>query len=82
MRWLLRATPLEGKILDPFAGSATTGVAAILEGRQYLGIERTAAYAEAARKRLAQARQEFGWALDLETSASNLKPDPAVGELW
>lgn len=69
MRWLLRATPRQGKVLDPFAGSATTGVAAILEGRRYLGIERTAAYTHVARERLIQARQEFGWALDLDLDA-------------
>lgn len=66
MRWLLRATPGSGKVLDPFAGSATTGVAAILEGRRYFGIERTAEYAEVARNRLAQARENFGWTLDLD----------------
>jgi hypothetical protein len=40
MRWLVRlVTPLRGVVLDPFTGSGGTGVAAILEGRSFLGCE-------------------------------------------
>ena len=39
-------------ILDPFMGSGTTGVAALLEGREFIGIEKDAGYLEHARKRL------------------------------
>ncbi len=42
-----------GLILDPFAGSGTTGVAALAEGMRFIGIEREAEYAEIARARLA-----------------------------
>lgn len=41
-----------GLILDPFAGSATTGVGALLEGRRFWGIEGDAHYFEVARERL------------------------------
>ncbi|MEK9647491.1 MAG: DNA methyltransferase, partial [Alphaproteobacteria bacterium] len=37
-----------GTILDPFAGAATTGVAALLEGRGFVGIEASAEYFEIA----------------------------------
>lgn len=39
-------------VLDPFAGSATIGVACILTGRRYIGIERDEAYAAASKARL------------------------------
>ncbi len=54
MRYLVRTVPVGGRILDPFAGSGTTGVAALAEGRRFLGIEGSPAYAEIATKRLAE----------------------------
>lgn len=45
MRWLVRlVTPPGGLILDPFAGSGTTGIAAALEGFRFVGIEREPDY--------------------------------------
>ncbi len=55
MRQLVRPVLPGGLILDPFAGSGTTGVAALMEGRRFLGVEREAAYAEIARQRLSAA---------------------------
>ena len=46
-------------ILDPFAGSGTTGVAAVRLGRRFLGWERDIRYAEGARRRLAVAREQL-----------------------
>lgn len=42
----------EGAVLDPFAGSGTTGVAALIEGRSFIGAEMTEHYAEVAANRL------------------------------
>lgn len=39
-------------VLDPFAGSGTTGVACLRLGRRFIGIERDAKYAQVARERL------------------------------
>jgi len=39
-------------IIDPFNGSGTTGVAAIQNGRRYIGIEKSAQFAELATMRL------------------------------
>jgi DNA modification methylase len=39
-------------VLDPFSGSATTGEAALRQGRRYLGIERSPTFAEQSRRRL------------------------------
>jgi DNA modification methylase len=53
MRWLVRlVTPPGGLVLDPFTGSGSTGAAAVLEGRQFLGIEREAEYVDIACARL------------------------------
>jgi site-specific DNA-methyltransferase (adenine-specific) len=57
MRWLVRlltpptqaAAPI---VLDPFAGSGSTGVATVLEGAHFLGIERETAYVPIARARI------------------------------
>ena len=53
MRYLVRlVTPPGGTVLDPFTGSGTTGIAAGLEGFDFLGIEREADYREIAEARL------------------------------
>ena len=55
MRYLVRLTktPTGGIVLDPFTGSGTTGIACVLEGREFIGIEREAEYVEIAEKRIA-----------------------------
>lgn len=55
MRDLVQICPAGGTILDPFAGAGTTGVAALLEGRQFIGVELTEHYAQVARDRVAAA---------------------------
>lgn len=53
MRYLCKLiTPPGGFVLDPFAGSGSTGKGAMLEGFQFIGIEREAEYIEIARARL------------------------------
>lgn len=53
MRYLVRTFTNEGDtVLDCCFGSGTTGVAAVLEGRQFIGIEQDEAYFEMARQRL------------------------------
>lgn len=54
MRWLVRLiAPEGGLVLDPFCGSGSTGCAAVLEDRRFLGIEREEEYVAVARARLA-----------------------------
>ena len=45
-RIIMASTESGAWILDPFAGSSTTGIAANLLGRRYLGIEREEEYAQ------------------------------------
>lgn len=55
MRWLVRlVTPPGGLVLDPFAGSGTTGVACIREGFDCILIEREPQYVADIRHRLAK----------------------------
>lgn len=53
IRWLVRMlAPEGGLVLDPFAGTGTTGAACIREGRRAILVEREAEYAADIRRRL------------------------------
>ena len=54
MQWLIRkaTTELGQTILDPFAGSGTTGIAALMEGRKAILIEKDAKYCDVIRRRV------------------------------
>lgn len=53
MQYLIRlVTPRGGLVLDPFAGSGSTGKAAALEGADFIGIEIDGQYIDIARKRI------------------------------
>lgn len=58
MRELVQIVPEGGTILDPFMGSGTTGAAALLEGRRFVGVEMVEHYAEVARRRILTAAGE------------------------
>jgi site-specific DNA-methyltransferase (adenine-specific) len=55
MRELVKVAPVGGLILDPVAGSGTTGHAAIAEDRRAILIEKEPAYAAIARRRVREA---------------------------
>ncbi|HDK8695939.1 DNA-methyltransferase [Aeromonas hydrophila] len=56
MRWLCRLiTPPGGWVFDPFMGSGSTGVAAIREGFQFIGVEMDDAYYKISEKRICAA---------------------------
>jgi DNA modification methylase len=50
----LTKTPTGGIVLDPFAGSGTTALACIPEGRDFILIEKEPEYAEICRRRIAE----------------------------
>ena len=50
---ILAASRPDDLVLDPFAGTGTTGAVAKRLGRRFVGIEREATYARAAEKRIA-----------------------------
>ena len=56
LRWLVRlVTPPGGTVIDPFAGSGSCGVAATLEGFDYIGAELGERYQPIAEARIAHA---------------------------
>lgn len=55
MAELVKICAPAGTVLDPFTGSASTGVAALASGRSFIGIEQSQEIAATARTRLEQA---------------------------
>jgi len=59
MRWLVRlVTPPGGTVLDPFAGTGTTGAAAMIEGFDCILMEREAEYVADIERRIAWMKGE------------------------
>jgi len=56
VRWAVElATPVDQTVLDPFAGSGTTGVACAMTGRRFIGIELDEKYCAIAKRRIKEA---------------------------
>jgi DNA modification methylase len=65
MRHLVRlVTPTGGVVLDPFLGSGTTGLAAEMEGFEWVGIEREEEYVRIAEARLNGTQRGLGLGLE------------------
>jgi site-specific DNA-methyltransferase (adenine-specific)/modification methylase len=58
MRWCLSIIPNAKRILDPFCGSGTTGVACAELGRDFVGIEISEEYCAIARRRIDAATRQ------------------------
>ena len=60
MQYLVRlVTPAGGTVLDPFAGSGSTGKACVLEGFDFIGIDLDAEYCKIAEARITQAEKDI-----------------------
>jgi len=78
MRWLCRlVTPPGGVVLDTFMGSGTTGIAAVAEGFDFIGMEREAAY-----MKIAAARIDHWTHRPIEVDDEHRPPPPAQVTLW
>jgi site-specific DNA-methyltransferase (adenine-specific) len=58
MDWIAKFTDEGETVLDPFMGSATTGVACVKPGRQFIGIEKRPDYFDLACRRIAEAHKQ------------------------
>ena len=67
-RVLIGTTNPGDVVLDPFFGTGTTGAVAKMLGREFIGIEREAAYRDAARQRIDRIRKFDREALETTTS--------------
>lgn len=60
MRYLVRLiTPPNGVVLDPFNGSGSTGKAAMLENKNYIGIDLSADYIKISEARIKKALSDY-----------------------
>jgi site-specific DNA-methyltransferase (adenine-specific) len=58
MRYLVKlVTPVGGTVLDPFMGSGSTGKACMIEGLNFIGIEREQEYMDIAEARIKNAKE-------------------------
>jgi adenine-specific DNA-methyltransferase len=70
--------PADGLVFDPFMGVGSTGVAAALEGRRFLGAEIQSKYVDIARARIRDARQGKAKIRPLERPIHTPKATDAV----
>jgi modification methylase len=79
-RVLVAATDPGDVVLDPFFGTGTTGAVARMLGRDFIGIEREAAYREIAEARLKRVRPYDTSALEVSRS-KRAEPRVPFGQL-
>ena len=79
-RVLVGSTNPGDVVLDPFFGTGTTGAVAKMLGRDFIGIEREAAYREVAERRIADVRPFDRSALEV-TRAKRAEPRVPFGQL-
>ncbi|MFQ6547009.1 site-specific DNA-methyltransferase [Aestuariibius sp. 2305UL40-4] len=79
-RVILATTSVGDVVLDPFFGTGTTGAVAKMLGRDWIGIEREAAYRDVAEARLAKVRKFDRQALEVSAS-KRAEPRVPFGQL-
>ena len=79
-RVLVATTNPGDVVLDPFFGTGTTGAVARMLGRDFVGIEREDAYADAAEARLKRVRKLDNSALEV-TKSKRAEPRVPFGQL-
>ena len=81
MRYLCRLLcPQGGTVLDPFMGSGSTGIAAVLEGFHFVGLELEPLHLDIARSRIEAARKRR--IIVQDGKVKDAKISPKQGTLW
>lgn len=75
-RLIKALSPANGLILDPFFGSGATAIAAVIEGRRFVGAETDRAYCDIANARTEEA---FTGTIKYREDMPVCKPDPKQG---
>lgn len=73
MKWCLGFVPKAETILDPFMGSGTTGVAAVMLGRRFIGIEIEQKYFDVSCRRIEAATRQPDMLVQLEQRAAEIQ---------
>ena len=81
-RIIMASTQTGAWILDPFAGSSTTGIAANLLGRRYLGIEREEEYAKMGVNRRKEIDRLESYTKLLKDEIEKLSSEMANGDMY
>ncbi len=71
----LTKTPTGGIVLDPFAGSGTTGIAAYKTNRHYILIEKEPDYCKIAEKRIQEERDKYALFGTVDTAKGAMNND-------
>ena len=79
-RILIATTNAGDVVLDPFFGTGTTGAVAKMLGRDFIGIEREAAYRKVAAERIARVRRFDASALEI-TGSKRAEPRVPFGQV-
>lgn len=81
--WVRYIVPSGGVVLDPFNGAGTMGVAAIMHGCDYIGIEKEERYVEVTKKRLdaTQPGVSMPAAAPLSCDTKNIDKSDCLGRL-
>jgi site-specific DNA-methyltransferase (adenine-specific) len=78
MGWLIKIYSQPGStVLDPFMGSGSTGLAAIREGRNFLGIDLSPHYVDIARRRFEEELEVGRWSGELSVQTGSDSKDMA-----
>lgn len=69
IEWCVGFLPHSTRVLDPFMGSGTTGVAAVKAGKRFVGIEIDPVYFETSRRRIIAALEQPDMFIDVPALA-------------